>query len=436
LTALDPRRTVPRTDALLADPAVLAAIERLGSARVRTLIAEVQDRVRSGLLAPDRVVDEVMANLPGTAGSLRRVINATGVVLHTNLGRARLSAAAAEAIGAAAGYVDIEFDLAEGTRARRGRGTAEVLLKAVPGAEAVLVVNNGAAALLLATTVLAHGRDVIVSRGELVEIGDGFRLPELISAGGARIREVGSTNRTELSDYRQAVTAETGCLLKVHPSNFVISGFTSTVRTAALAGIAGPGVPLVVDVGSGLLRPDPALPAEPDVSSTLAEGADLVTCSADKLLGGPQAGLIFGRAVLIGRIRRHPLARALRVDKLTLAGLEASVQGPRTPTWRYLHTDPEVLRRRCLQIAATLSDQLGSVKVVPSDGAVGGGGAPGQALPGWALALPAHFAAGLRGHDPPVACRVSRGRCLVDLRCVDDEEDPLVAAAISAIARR
>lgn len=439
MTELDQRRQVPRTDLLLADPALAEPIERLGARLVKAAIGEVQQQIRDGELPPEQAIDAVLATLPAQASSLRRVLNATGVVLHTNLGRAALSPAALQAIEAAAGYVDVEFDLAEGSRAGRGRGALAALAEAVPLAEDVLVVNNGAAALVLATTALAAGRELVLSRGELVEIGDGFRLPALIESTGARIREVGATNRTTVADYRSAVQAETAGVLKVHPSNFRIEGFTGAASVGQLADLlAGTGVPLLVDVGSGLLRPDPALPGEPDVATALADGADLVTCSGDKLLGGPQAGLVFGSARLVELLRRHPLARALRVDKLTLAGLEASLRGPDTPTRRYLHADPARLRARCEALLAGLADDpelADRCAVQPSDGAVGGGGGPGLRLTGWALALPARFASQLRQGDPAVIGRLERDRCLLDLRCVPEPDDQAVLAAIRAASR-
>jgi L-seryl-tRNA(Ser) seleniumtransferase len=439
VTELDQRRQVPRTDLLLADPALAEPIEQLGPRLVKAAIGMVQQQVRDGRLPPEQAIDAVLAALPAQASSLRRVLNATGVVLHTNLGRAALAPAALQAIEAAAGYVDVEFDLASGSRAGRGRGALAALADAVPIAEDVLVVNNGAAALVLATTALAAGRDLVLSRGELVEIGDGFRLPALIESTGARIREVGATNRTTVADYRAALGAGTAAVLKVHPSNFRIEGFTGAASVEQLADLlAGTGVPLLVDVGSGLLRPDPALPGEPDVASTLAAGADLVTCSGDKLLGGPQAGLVFGSARLVELLRRHPLARALRVDKLTLAGLEASLRGPATPTWRYLHADPARLRERCEALLAGLADDpelAGRCAVQPSDGAVGGGGGPGLRLTGWALALPARFAELLRAGEPAVVGRLERDRCLLDLRCVPEADDPAVLAAIRAASR-
>jgi L-seryl-tRNA(Ser) seleniumtransferase len=421
----DQRRRVPRTDAVLSDPRLVAAADRLGRAVVKEAVSTAQQRARAGNLPPDEVTDAAVAALPSRATSLRPLINATGVVLHTNLGRAGLSSSALEAVRVAASYVDVEYDVATGRRARRGRGTLAALRAAVPAAGDALVVNNGAAALVLATTALAAGREVIVSRGEMVEIGDGFRLPDLVRSTGARLREVGTTNRTALRDYAEAVGPDTGCILKVHPSNFRVEGFTAAVDVDRLATL---GPPVVVDIGSGLLRPDRLLPQEPDADTVLRAGAAVVTCSGDKLLGGPQAGLVLGRADVVEALRRHPLARALRVDKLTLAALEATVRGPVTPTARYLHADPATLRRRAEALAAAVG-----AEVVPSEGAVGGGGAPGLGLPGWAVALPASAAEPLRLGDPGVVCRVERGRCLVDLRCVPESEDDTVRAAIEAI---
>ena len=431
-TAADPRRAVPRTDQVLADPRLRAASARLGPDLVKQVVVAAQRRARTGEIAPAAVADTAVAALPARAASTRPVINATGVVLHTNLGRAPLSPAAVEAMVDASGATDVEFDLATGARARRGRGALAALAAAVPAAEAVHVVNNGAAALVLATTALAAGREVIISRGELVEIGDGFRLTDLIESTGARLREVGTTNRTNLTDYTDAVGPQTGCVLKVHPSNFRVEGFTSSVDVGALAGL---GVPVVADLGSGLLTREPLLPDEPDADTALRAGADLVTGSGDKLLGGPQAGLLLGRTAVVERLRHHPLARALRVDKLTLAALEATLRGPRNPTWTALHADPDVLRRRCTALA-TAVDGLVRAEVVPSEGAVGGGGAPGLALPGWAVALPTAYAVALRTGDPAVVARTGRGRCHVDLRFVDPADHPRVADAVRAAAKR
>ncbi|SCL32399.1 L-seryl-tRNA(Sec) selenium transferase [Micromonospora rhizosphaerae] len=355
------------------------------------------------------------------------MLNATGVVLHTNLGRAPLSAAAVEAMVAAAGHTDVELDLRTGRRVRRGRDTLDALAAAVPDAQAVHVVNNGAAALVLAATALAADAEIVVSRGELVEIGDGFRLPDLLESTGARLREVGTTNRTTLTDYAAAIGPRTGFVLKVHPSNFVVTGFTSAVPVRELATL---GVPVVADIGSGLLAPDPLLPDEPDAASSLRAGAALVTASGDKLLGGPQAGLLLGAADLVQRLRRHPLARALRVDKLTLAALAATLHGPTTPTRAALHADPATLRER----AERLRDRLGAdgrkAEVVPCASVVGGGGAPGVALDSWALSLPERYAEPLRTGEPPVLGRVLHGRLVLDLRCVPAEADETVRQAV------
>ncbi len=422
-----PRRLVPRTDTVLDHPTLAAELPRVGRATVKAAVRAAQEQVREGVLAPDvsAVAAAALQLLPASPTSLQPVLNATGVVLHTNLGRAPLSAAAAEALALAAGTVDVELDLASGARARRGRGTLEALASALPAAADVAVFNNGAAALLLAVTVLAAGREVIVSRGELVEIGDGFRLPDLLVSTGARLREVGTTNRTSVRDYAEAIGPDTGCLLKVHPSNFQITGFTSSVEVGELVGL---GPPVVADVGSGLLTPDPLLPAEPDLTTALRAGAGLVTASADKLLGGPQAGLLAGSADLVQRCRRAPLARALRVDKLTLAALEATLRGPRTPTWEALHADPDGLHQRVV----ALSKAVGAGEPLPNPGAVGGGGAPGLALAGWALALPEACAALLRLGTPAVLTRTHAGRCLVDPRAVPPERDEELAVAVRA----
>ncbi len=427
VSGADPRRRIPRTDAVLALPELADALATHSRDAVKAAVTAAQARARAGDIAPEEVPAAALAALPARPSSLRATLNATGVVVHTNLGRAPLSAAARAAVDAAAGYVDVEFDLATGVRARRGRAATEALRRAVPGAGGALVVNNGAAALVLATTALAAGDEVIVSRGEMVEIGDGFRLPDLIASTGARLREVGTTNRTTAADYARAVGPETGCILKVHPSNFRVEGFTSSARLDELSGL---GVPVVMDVGSGLLRHEPALPDEPDVATCLAEGADVVTASGDKLLGGPQAGLVLGAADVVERLRRHPLARALRVDKLTLAALEATVAGPLPPVTQSLRRGGDALRRRTLALA----ERLGA-GVVAVDGRVGGGGAPGVPLPGWAVELPEACASALRLGDPPVVARVERGRCVLDLRCVpEDADDTLAAAAAAALA--
>ncbi len=421
----DPRRRVPRTDVLLTDSRLVEAERVLGRGLVKTVVAQAQQRARAGEIEPEQVADSAVAALPASAASLRPVINATGVVVHTNLGRAPLSQAAVDAVVTASGATDVEFDLETGRRARRGRGALAVLTRAVPTAGGVHVVNNNAAALLLTAMTLAPGKEIVVSRGELIEIGDGFRLPELMESTGSRIREVGTTNRTHLRDYADAMGPETGFVLKVHPSNYCVSGFTSAVPVSELAELD---VPLVVDIGSGLLTPHPLMPDEPDATTVLRDGADLVTASGDKLLGGPQAGLLFGGAELIERLRRHPAARALRVDKLTLAALEATVAGPPSPVAQALDADVSELRAR----AQRLAEQLPDARAVDCIAAVGGGGAPGVELPSAAVSLPEPYAARLRAGSPAVVGRLEAGRCLLDLRTVAPEDDDPLLTAVRA----
>jgi L-seryl-tRNA(Ser) seleniumtransferase len=435
---VDPRRQVPRTDAILADPRLAAAAERLGRSLVIRAVHEAQQQARSGGMAAAAVADAAVAALPAGAASLTPVINATGVLLHTNLGRAPLSAAARDALAIAAGCTDLEFDLGSGTRGRRGRGALDALAGAVPAAEAVHVVNNNAAGLVLAATALASGREIVISRGELIEIGDGFRLPELLESTGARIREVGTTNRTTVADYAAAIGPATGFVLKVHPSNYRVQGFTCSAEVGELAGL---GAAVVGDIGSGLLAPHPLLPGEPDADSWLRAGAALVTASGDKLLGGPQAGLLLGRAEVITLLRRHPLARALRVDKLTLAALEATLAGPPPPVAAALAAGAAALSGRCERLAGKLAAAGIDSRPVPSTAAVGGGGAPGVQLPSAAVSLPARLAAELRagpavrrGTVPAVVGRIEDGRLLLDLRAVDPAADEQLAAAVIAAA--
>jgi L-seryl-tRNA(Ser) seleniumtransferase len=421
----DPRRRVPRTDAVLADPRLVKAAALLGSSLVKQAVVAAQNRARRGEIVPESVADSAVDALPAAATTLRPVLNATGVLLHTNLGRAPLSAAARDALDVAAGTCDVELDLGTGARGRRGAGVLAALRDAVPGAAAAHLVNNGAAALALVATALAgSGQEIVIARGELVEIGDGFRVPDLLTATGARLREVGTTNRVHPQDYAAAIGPDTAFVLKVHPSNFVVTGFTRSVGVDVLSGL---GVPVVADIGSGLLAPHPLLPDEPDAATTLARGATLVTASGDKLLGGPQAGLLFGGpgqgAELVERLRRHPLARALRVDKLTLAAMEATLRGPATPTAAALDADPAALRARADRLAGRLAEAGIAAVGVPSDATVGGGGAPGVTLPSAAVSLPEAYAAALRATEPAVLGRLERGRCLLDLRALPAEAD-------------
>ena len=450
----DPRRSIPRTDHLLALPEVIAAGERLNQATIKAIISEVQNAARAGEIPVAEVAPTIVSSLASrSASSLTPVLNATGILVHTNLGRAPLSPAATQAITEAAGYVDVEMDLGTGKRSKRGTGAKAALLRACPAAEDALVVNNGAAALLLAVTALrgrgssgtaasanidpvrksasptAEPGEIIISRGELIEIGAGFRLTDLMTTTGARLREVGTTNRTHLADYAEAINDDTSCLLKVHTSNFHVEGFTSSVEVAELRTLADEHeLPLLVDLGSGLFTPDPALPDEPDIDTALRAGADLVIVSGDKLLGGPQAGLILGRTEAVQTLAKHPLARALRTDKLTLAALEATITHTANPIHDALHIDPDRLRER----TETLAEAVGAT-IVEHDGRVGGGGAPGVPLPGWAVELPEACAAPLRRGDPAIVARVHQGRCLVDLRCVPDSEDNRIATAIKRV---
>ena len=425
----DARRRIPATDALLAVPELAAAADRLGRQIVKDTISRAQDRARRGEIAPAEVADLAIATLPGYATSLRHVVNATGVIVHTNLGRAPLSDAAREALAIAAGATDVEFELTSGKRARRGRGALAALAAAVPDAEAVHVVNNNAAALLLCGLALARDREIVVSRGELVEIGDGFRIPDLLTSTGARLREVGTTNRTAIGDYAAALGPRTAFILKVHPSNFVVSGFTSAVDVADLAAL---GPPVVVDIGSGLLAPHPLLPSEPDAATVLRDGASLVTASGDKLLGGPQAGLLLGRAQLVERLRRFPAARAVRVDKLTLAALEATLTGPPPPVRAALEIPVDALTARAQRLASLLAARGVDAQAVDSSAAVGGGAAPGVSLPSAAVSLPAAIAPALRHGHPPVVGRVENDRCLLDLRTVAPADDEILVTAVLA----
>lgn len=429
----DPRRRTPRTDAVLADPRIEAAAQRLGRARTKAVVVGVLEECRRGLVAPADVVEATLAALPSGSASLRPVVNATGVVVHTNLGRAPLSDAAVEALRTAAGPTDVELDLATGQRGARGAAALAALAAAVPAAEGVHVVNNGAAALALVACALTGDarREVVVARGELVEIGDGFRIPDLLESVGARLREVGTTNRVRLADYEDAVGDGTAFVLKVHPSNFRVEGFTSSVPVPELAGLGGRrGVPVVVDIGSGLLSPHPRLPDEPDAATCLTEGADLVTASGDKLLGGPQCGLLLGRAALVQQLRRHPFARALRVDKLTLAALEATLTGPVPPVAEALGRRPEDLLARARRLALAIGPEA---EAVASEGAVGGGGAPGVVLPSAAVTLPPQHAEALRRGATPVVGRVHDGRLLLDLLAVPEDQDDLLVDAVRRV---
>ncbi len=365
--------------------------------------------------------------------ALRRVLNATGVLAHTNLGRAPLAEEAlARVVETARGYSNLEYDLEAGGRGSRQAHVKEILRR-LTGADAALVVNNNAAAVMLALAALAEGRDVIVSRGELIEIGDGFRIPDVLARSGARLVEVGTTNRTRAADYEAAIGPETALLLRVHQSNFRVVGFTEQPRLEQLADVARRhGLPLVDDLGSGALVD---IGDEPTARSSLAGGADLVCFSGDKLLGGPQAGIVLGRAELVERLRRHPLQRALRADKLTLAALEGTLAlylgaAERVPVLRMVREDADDVRARAQRLAGLVGGE-----VEETVARVGAGALPLAELPSFACAVEEELAAPLRAGDPPVVGVIRDGRLLLDCRTLTEAEIDEAAAAVAAARR-
>ena len=448
----DVRRAVPSVDAILRSDAGRRASGTLGRSLLKLELAAVLEEARAAAAAgvapaePEDLLAAAARRASRVVNGLSPVVNATGVVLHTNLGRAPMPEAAARAAARAArSYTDLEVDRDTGARGRRST-RAETMLAAVTGAEAALVVNNCAAALMLSLAALARRREVLVSRGELIEIGGEFRIPDILAASGAKLVEVGTTNRTRVADYRSVLSERTGAILRVHPSNYRVVGFTASPGTAELATLAAKaGVPLIYDVGSGLLEHHghDGMPAdEPSLRDALADGADLVTASGDKLLGGPQAGLVAGRAALIERLRRHPVARAVRVDKMQVAALEvvlaAYVRGEQDelPVHRMLRATPEQVKRRAHELASTLGGDLEGVSahVRPCESVVGGGAVPGSAMPSWGVEVrcpdPAAFAARLRAGSPSVFCRTEAEHVLFDLRTVGDDELHDLARAI------
>ncbi len=442
------QRGIPSIDRLRQRPLVAALEAEFGARAVLDALRAEAAAVREAMIAgasyddAGRTIQEnAAARLRESAQpSLRPVINATGVVIHTNLGRAPLShRAAAQVAELAAGYSNLEYDLASGTRGRRDLH-AERLIRDITGAEAACVVNNNAAAALITLAALAAGREVIVSRGELVEIGGGFRVPDVMAQSGAVLREVGTTNRTRASDYAAAISDRTALILRVHPSNFRIEGFTERPSVPDLAALSLRfGIPLVDDLGSGHLWEE-ALPLrdEPSVQGTLAAGADLVMFSGDKLLGGPQAGIIAGKQPLLDRIRRHPLMRAVRVDKMTYAALEATLQAcaagrrDEIPVARMIALTADEVSARAQRLADALSGSGLTVSVIDGVSMIGGGSAPGASLPTRLLALthPAHRADALetylRSLETPVIARIDNDRVVLDLRTVLPEQDQLL----------
>ena len=452
-------RTLPSVDRLLLAPAVRSLLVDLPHHMQVELAREVLEIARARVLAGEDApsVDELATAMQQAAEqrllpSLRPLINATGVVLHTNLGRAPLCQAAIEAMQAvSAGYSNLEFDLETGARGSRYNHLASALV-ALTGAEDALAVNNNAAAILLVLSDIAAGKEVIVSRGEAVEIGGGFRIPDVLAQSGARLVEVGTTNRTYVEDYVRAITPATGAILRVHSSNFRVVGFTHAADSAELAAAARQhDISVIYDLGSGSLLDTAAfgLHREPTVQETIAAGCAVVCFSGDKLLGGPQGGLIVGRSDLIASMKRHPLARALRLDKATIAGLEATLAHYRkqeapshVPVWQMIAAQPEQLKRRARawqRVLDAAHGRLLTTAIAPSESAVGGGALPGATVPTWVLrfsapARSADWLAGkLRASVPPVVARIEEDSVVLDPRTVLPEQDMALKHALKAL---
>jgi len=468
-------RQLPSVDELTRNPALRPLLSADGQVAVADAARAVLSRLRQEIAEGALTAEGLNLALSGLAGaverqlrealgySLRPVINATGVILHTNLGRAPLGSSALDHIGTAAkGYSNLEFNLADGERGRRdvhldrlfrkllseaGEGAAELNASDI----ATVVVNNNAAAVLIALNSLAEGGEVIVSRGELVEIGGSFRIPDVMAKSGAMLREVGTTNRTRLADYERAINEKTRLLLRVHRSNFQITGFTEQPSLDELAGLARKrNIPLMEDLGSGALFDlrSIGITGEPGVLDSIRAGVDLVTYSGDKLLGGPQAGLLSGRRELVGRIRSNPLFRALRVDKLTYAALEATLLAyvkkdhDAVPALRMMRLSKEAIGQRAEKLAEKIVVLELSVELVDGESVIGGGAAPSATLPTRLLAIACdgisadELAASLRHFDPAIIGRVEEGRVLLDLRTVSPEQDQAIVAALQQIADR
>jgi L-seryl-tRNA(Ser) seleniumtransferase len=446
----DARRTLPSVDRLLKEPGIVALLGHAPRSVVVAAVREAIGAARSGRAAEpgDWVADVAERVARRATRSLRPVLNATGVVLHTNLGRAPLARLALDAIAAvAAGYSTLEFDCATGIRGSRSDHCA-ALLAALAGAEDALVVNNAAGALVLALNATAAGREVLISRGELIEIGGSFRIPDILEKSGAILREVGTTNRTHLDDYRAALSERTAAILTVHRSNFEQTGFVSTPKPADLAALSKEaGIPYLFDVGGGLLvnLAPWGLSGEPLVQEAVATGADLVLFSGDKLLGGPQAGCLVGRAPRVAEARRNPFARAMRADKLTLAALEATLslyQDPtvavqQIPVLAMLTLASAELARRAGALAQAIQSR-GAVELLPGFSAVGGGAFPSARLDTTLVAVTpgpqgaSHLALRLRQAAPPVIGRVQSDRVVLDPRTLPEESFPMVADAVNA----
>jgi L-seryl-tRNA(Ser) seleniumtransferase len=438
--------SLPAIGGLVNEPAYAELVRQFGRARVVEALREQVAAERNGEEAggADRVVQVTIALQAAMAPRLRWVINASGVILHTNLGRAPLARAAVEALGVASGYTNLELDLVSG---RRGERAALVsgLLTRLFGADAALVVNNNAAAILLALTALCKGKEVIVSRGQQVEIGGSFRMPDVMRLSGARMVEVGTTNRTRPDDYEQAITARTAALLRVHTSNFRVEGFTETASLAEMARVAERHQLLLIDdLGSGAAEP---IAGEPTVAESL-QHSDVVTFSGDKLLGGPQAGIVLGRgaagSAAVKKMSRHPLARAVRLDKLTVAALEATLRLRLTgrldeiPVERMIRASAEDVRRRAAMWSVKLQERGVPVTLVPGESAIGGGSVSGHSLPTVLLALPgpaSRMAAALRNGEPPVIARIEKDACCLDPRTILKGEDETLIDAVEVAYR-
>ena len=461
-------RSLPSVDELLRTPQAAEIAKAVGQAPALTLAREACELLRKAILenakAAERITDKgaalaevalVMAELSRSRDreGIVRVINATGVIVHTNLGRSRLSENARRAAAEAAGYCTLEYDLGTGKRGRRGAG-AERMICDLTGAESAVIVNNCAAAAFLTMTVFASGREVIVSRGELVEIGGDFRVPDVLAQSGSTMREVGTTNRTKLRDYETALSPATAMILRVHPSNYRVVGFTETPQLADLADLAHrSGVILFEDAGSGAMTDLSGfgLSGEPLIADSLRDGADLVSFSGDKLLGGPQAGIIAGKRELVEKIRRHPLYRALRVDKIVYAALEATLRSYLTgkqfeeiPTLRMLAAGEAEIRVRANAFIEKASDEVGDalrLGIVEGESVIGGGSAP-DFKPGTALisvgvvgVRPEEVEKRLRENEPPVIARIAYDRVVMDLRTVDPSEEPDLIEALASVVQ-
>ncbi|MBK8049423.1 MAG: L-seryl-tRNA(Sec) selenium transferase [Anaerolineales bacterium] len=448
-------RKLPAIDQLLQATGVVALGRLYGRSQLtdaaRAVLAEARAVIADGGAAPDHEAwpARMDAWLAGASAiSLRPVINATGVIIHTNLGRAPLSEGALAALQRVdAGYSNLEYDLAAGGRGSRHDHARRALI-ALTGAEDAMVVNNCAAAVYLVLAALAIARDVLISRGQLVEIGGGFRIPDVLRASGARLVEVGTTNRTHLKDYQAALTAETTAIMRVHSSNFYQVGFVTTPTLEDLVKVAHSyGVILIDDLGSGALLDTTqyGLAGEPVVQQSIKDGADLVTFSGDKLVGGPQAGLIVGKQSLVTKLRNHPMARALRVDKLTLAALEATLSSyvrgraeEEIPVWQMIAASPATVQARAVHWQTQLARAGIQATVIAGESTVGGGSLPGEVLPTMLLAAPARnpdaVAKALRQLDPPVICRIQHDHLLFDPRTVlPAQEEPLLTAIAGSL---